>query len=114
MNFQRKHIVKRKYTKTPLTTNKKAKEKKDKKLIIKTISQIVIGFSVIFLLLTLFIYKKYLENLPPVTELEHLDIFEASTIYDREGEELYKIYKEKRTYIPYEEINENMIHAIVA
>lgn len=114
MNFQKKHIVKKKYTKKPLTTNKKKNGKKDIKIIFKTLSYIIIGLAFVFFLMTLFIYKKYLENLPPVSELEHLDIFEASTIYDKEGKELYKIYKEKRTYIPYDEISETMIHAIVA
>ena len=39
---------------------------------------------------------------------------EATTIYDRDWNELYKIYSEKRTYVSYENINKNMINAIVA
>ncbi|MBT3729642.1 hypothetical protein HOF65_03030 [bacterium] len=47
-------------------------------------------------------------------ELQDLQIAESSIIYDREGNELYKIFKEKRTYVPFEDISENMINAIIA
>jgi membrane carboxypeptidase/penicillin-binding protein len=44
-------------------------------------------------------YNKYIKDLPSVSQLENLEIAEASTIYDRNGKELYKIFKEKRTYV---------------
>jgi membrane carboxypeptidase/penicillin-binding protein len=46
--------------------------------------------------------------------MEKLEFAEASTIYDKNGIELYKIFKEKRTYVTFEEINKNMINALVA
>jgi penicillin-binding protein 1A len=46
--------------------------------------------------------------------LESLEIAEASVIYDREGNELYKIFEENRAYRNYEDINKNIINALVA
>jgi membrane peptidoglycan carboxypeptidase len=43
-----------------------------------------------------------------------MSIAESSTIYDKDGKELYKIFKEKRTYVNYEDISKNMINAIIA
>jgi penicillin-binding protein 1A len=62
----------------------------------------------------IYIYFTFLYNLPSVSQLDDLDISETSVIYDRNWKELYKIFKEKRTYIDYESISENMINAIVA
>jgi penicillin-binding protein 1A len=66
------------------------------------------------LLVSIIVYVKYIKPLPSIKELENIDIAQSSTIFDREGNELYKIYKEKRTYVPYDQISKNMIHAIVA
>jgi len=71
-------------------------------------------FFILWIVLWIFIYFKYLSNLPSVKELENLDIAKSSTIYDRNWNELYKIFKEKRTYVPYSSINKNMLNAIVA
>lgn len=61
------------------------------------------------------LYIKYIEPLPPVDQLETMAIPEASIIYDSEGNELYTFYgEEKRTYMAYENISQNMINAIVA
>lgn len=68
----------------------------------------------ITILMCIILYFKYIKDLPSIKELENLEIAESTTIYDREWWELYKIYKEKRTYIPYEEINKNMVNALVA
>ena len=67
----------------------------------------VIGFAVL--------YVKYIKPLPPVDQLETMAIPEASIIYDSEGNELYTFYwEEKRSYVNYEDISQNMINAIVA
>ena len=67
----------------------------------------IIGFCIL--------YVKYIKPLPPVDQLETLAIPEASIIYDSEWNELYTFYwEEKRTYVPYDKISQNMINAIVA
>lgn len=67
----------------------------------------IIGFCVL--------YIKYIKPLPPVDQLETMAIPEASIIYDSEWNELYTFYgEEKRTYVSYERISQNMINAIVA
>jgi len=74
----------------------------------------IILFLFISLILGFILYDKYLANLPSIREFENFEVAETSVIYDRNGVELYKIYKEKRTYIPYEDISTNMINALVA
>lgn len=111
MNIDKPHI-KRRYTKTPITV--KLVEKRNKKIVFSTFMYSVWFLAIIWLLFIAVIYQKYIVWLPDVKSLENLDIAQASTIYDKDGEELYKVYKEKRTYIPYEEISQNMINAIVA
>lgn len=72
-------------------------------------------FLVIILITSLFVYNKYIKNLPDITEIENQKIPEASTIYDRNGKEIYSIYYwEKRTYIKYEEMSKNMVNAITS
>lgn len=111
--FQRKNIkksrIRSKYTKTSSKTVKKPWKK-----IFKVCLYLFIFFVVSWFILSLVLYKKYLSDLPSVQEMEKLEFAEASTIYDKNWIELYKIFKEKRTYVNYEEINKNMINALVA
>lgn len=112
MNFNNKTHIKRRYTRTPITiTNTK---KTEKKIVFRSFGYGVWFLAIAFLIFIFAIYQKYIAGLPDVKTLENLDIAQASTIYDKDWQELYKVYKEKRTYIPYEEISENMVHAIVA
>lgn len=61
------------------------------------------------------IYFVYIRPLPNINKLEEIDIGSSSVIYDREWNELYTLSgDEKRTYFPYENISQNMIHAIIA
>lgn len=63
----------------------------------------------------LYIYNNYIKNLPKITKLEEIVIPEASIIYDRDGNELYTLYSwEKRTYVEYDDISENMRNAIIS
>ncbi|MFK7779617.1 MAG: transglycosylase domain-containing protein [Candidatus Gracilibacteria bacterium] len=68
-------------------------------------------YAILFLFL---FYLNVLVPLPDVKDYKTIPMPESSIIYDRDGLELYKIYSEKRTYVDYEEININMINAIVA
>jgi len=119
MSFQKRRIKSSK--KTPLYKKKAYKKKKNfeknkKKKVF--IWKIILWFFVFFLILLILgffiLYKKYIEPLPGIEELEQQEIAEASIIYDRDGNELYKIFEEKRTYKNFDQINENMINALVA
>lgn len=98
------------------TRHAKKNPKKDKKikLILLFVKYSILFFILAGIFLSILLYSKYIKDLPDVTKLENLEIAESSTIYDRNWEELYKIFKEKRTYIEYEEINPNMVNALVA
>ncbi len=70
---------------------------------------------IIILVAFLFVYNKYIKNLPDIKEIENQKIPEASTIYDRNWKEIYNIYYwEKRTYVSYDEIGKNMVNAIIS
>ncbi len=74
----------------------------------------IIWLSLLLLLSTIIIYIKYILPLPDVKDLEKLNLAKSSIIYDRDWNELYKIYKENRTYVNYENISKNMVNALVA
>ena len=119
MNFQKKNIKHHKNSRkssleTRYAQRKYSRKKKGSSWIVKFIAYTLWFFLVCSIILSIVLYQKYLVWLPSVKELENLEIAEWSTIYDREGGELYNIYKEKRTYIQYEDINSNMINALVA
>jgi len=81
------------------------------KIILIFLCLIILGF------ISLFLFLNYLNSLwpfPDVKDYKTIPLPESSIIYDRTWWELYKIYLEKRTYVPYEEININMINAIIA
>lgn len=109
MNFEKKHIT-IKYTRKPLPE----KNKKNVQFILKPLWYSIFLLALVSIVFWIVIYSKYIANLPSVTELENLDISESSTIYDKDWNELYKVYKEKRTYIPYDKISKNVINAIVS
>lgn len=102
------------YTKKINNKTKNILNKKWKNIYLKLLVWLIWIFSIIFILWWAILYKTVISGLPKVSELENLEIAESSIIYDREWKELYKIFKEKRTYVPFENINKNMINAIVA
>ncbi|MCP4524131.1 MAG: transglycosylase domain-containing protein, partial [Candidatus Gracilibacteria bacterium] len=106
----KKRKLSSKYTKK---SQKKIKNGKGSK-VLKVILYLFIFFVISGLVSSLILYKKYLVDLPSVEEMEKLEFAEASTIYDKNGIELYKIFTEKRTYVNYQQINKNMINALVA
>ncbi len=111
-NTRRK--LKTTYTKKVSNKTKKILQKKWKNIFLKVTIYSIIFFIVSGIILTAILYQKYIVWLPPVNELKNLNIAESSIIYDRNWEELYKIFKEKRTYVDFEDINKNMINALVA
>ena len=108
--------IKKKQLKARYTKNKRSCKKKENlyKIIFQFLMCIIVFLTLFSLILWTILYKKYILDLPSIKELENLEIAESSTIYDRNWNELYKIFKEKRTYVPYEQINKKMINAIVA
>src|SRR5690606_14941007 len=61
------------------------------------------------------IYYQWGRDMPDVRNLKEKNFAETSTIYDREGNVLYKIYgEENRQYVPLDQINENVIEATIA
>ncbi len=73
-----------------------------------------LGLFLLFFLCFVVIYVKYILPLPAVSELWKLNFANSSIIYDRNWNELYKIYKENRTYVDYESISKNIVNALVA
>jgi len=118
MSFQKRRVQKDSkkslYKKRAYTKKKNVNKKKDKKFIWKIIVWFFLFFLVLFILWSLILYKKYIEPLPDISELENQEIAEASIIYDRDGNELYQVFEEKRTYKNYWDINKNMVNALVA
>lgn len=103
------------------TTGSRYKKKYSKKknvgasYFVKFILYIAFFATIFAIIWFVVLYAKYIKPLPPVDQLETMDIPEASIIYDSEWNELYTFYgEEKRSYVNYEHISQNMINAIVA
>ncbi len=108
-------MVKKKYTKKMFITKKIPKKSWLKaKTILKFLWFLFISFFVILGIWGIIFYNKYIKVLPPIENLKNINIAESSTIYDKNWNELYKIFKEKRTYVNYDNISKNMINAIIA
>jgi len=117
MSFKKK-ALKKVYTKSPIkrkyTKRKYTKKTKSSGGFLKFLLYLIIFLFIVSWISIVVLYQKYIVWLPSVNQLENLNIAESSTIYDRNWNELYKIFKEKRTYVTFDEINKNMVHAIVA
>ena len=60
-------------------------------------------------------YGKYIAGLPDIRGIEDARLQESSVFYDRNGQELYRSFaSEKRQYVAYGDISENMVRAIVS
>ena len=55
-----------------------------------------------------------IKDLPDIADIENADFSQTTVITDRNGVDLYKLYEENRDYIPYTDISENFVNAIVA
>ncbi len=111
-----KKIVKKSVWNQKRTFKQKKYSNKNKKWfsIFKLILFLFVSFLLILIVWGIIFYNKYIVPLPPVENLQNMKIDQSSVIYDRNWKELYKIFKEKRTYVSYDQINKNMIHAIVS
>lgn len=74
---------------------------------------LLIFFVGTFVLIIIAIY--YLHDIPAISKIESDILPESTIIYDRNGGELYNLYsKEKRTYVPYDQISAHMRDAIIS
>lgn len=90
----------------------KINENEDKKIIIFHIFWIL---SLVFIVFIAAIYLVYLKDLPSINKLREDVLPENTIIYDKNWQEIYKLYKdEKRTYVEYGKIAQNMKNAIVS
>jgi len=82
---------------------------------IRNIVLLLVAFFILSGIVSSFVlYQKYIKPLPGTQELRDLEISETSIIYDKDGNELYNVFIEKRTYVDYWEINNNIINALIA
>lgn len=120
MSFQKRRVgsnkkqtaKRRPYKKTSYTKRKRGKKKSS--LWFKLLAQFIVGLLLFWVLGLFVLYQKVIAPLPSIKELENIEIAESSVIYDRDWNELYKIFEEKRTYVNYDQINKNIINALVA
>ena len=92
---------------------KRPETKKSTKSVVKMIIYIILFFIITWFILLVTFYHKYLWWLS-VEELKNYEIPQSSIIYDKNWKELYQFYKEKRTYVDYEEISKNIVNWLVA
>ncbi len=135
MSFEKKKIVKstsssrkKPIARKPTRVRKKSPQKrrwsvgarKKKKSVIFTqrIRNIVLFLVMFFVLWWIIgwfaLYQKYLADLPWTQELKDLEIAETSIIYDKDGGELYNVFVEKRTYVDFSKISDNIVNALIA
>jgi penicillin-binding protein 1A len=55
-----------------------------------------------------------MNGLPDISKIKDMVFSQATIIADRNGKELYKLFRENRQYIDLSGVNKNMINAIVA
>ncbi len=103
-----------KTTYTKRSNNRSILKNKWKNIFLKFLIYSILLFVISSIIIWIVLYNKYIVWLPSIKELENLEIAETSIIYDRDWNELYKIYKEKRTYVPFENINKNMVNALIS
>ena len=95
--------------------NKRKKIKAKKPWILLKIVLFLVIFATLWVIVSwVVLYYKLIKPLPPVTKLREMPIPQTSEIYDRKWNLLYSVFKEKRTYVPFDKISKNMINAIVA
>lgn len=92
---------------------KKPENKKSTKNIIRLIIYIILFFVITSFVLMIVLYNKYLRN-ESIDELKNYKIAETSILYDKNWKELYRFFKEDRTYVEFEKISKNMVNAIVS
>ncbi|MDD3262396.1 MAG: penicillin-binding protein [Candidatus Absconditabacteria bacterium] len=68
----------------------------------------------LFVIFIFWFTKNVVLGLPDISQINNMIFSESTTIQDRNGKDLYKLYEENREYVPFSGISQNMINAIVA
>lgn len=68
----------------------------------------------LFVIFIFWFTKNVVLGLPDISQINNMIFSESTTIQDRNGKDLYKLYEENREYVPFSWISQNMINAIVA
>lgn len=83
-----------------------------------TIKWLLIVICILFVLMAgavLTVFLVYGRDLPDVRELKAANFAETTTIYDRDGNVLYRIFgEENRTYVPLKDVNQLVIDATIS
>lgn len=99
-------------------SKRKSKSRKKKSSKIKFILVIAISILIPTLIWIwawwFWFYENILQKLPDIEKIDNLNLSQTSTIYDRNWEVLYSLFKENRTYVDFEYISDNMINAIIS
>lgn len=116
MNFKTTKVKTVRNTRNNLKKKRKYVKRKKKSNFLKNfIIYSFLGLIFVGLIWLWVIYEQYIRPLPSIDTLSEYTQPEASIIYDKNWEELYTLYtSEKRTYVPYSEISQDIIHWIVA
>lgn len=62
----------------------------------------------------LWLYTSVIKTLPDIESIEDFSFKQATTITDRNGKELYKLFDENREYVAYEDISPLFIDALIS
>ena len=79
----------------------------------------IIRLPIVFLFIpilagSVFFYVYIIRELPDLKKVESLSLSQTTTITDRNGEVLYRVFEENREYVPLDKIAVNMQNAIIA
>jgi membrane peptidoglycan carboxypeptidase len=58
--------------------------------------------------------KNILDKLPPVSNIENVIFSQTTTITDKNGVVLYKVFAENRKYVSLDKISSNIQNALIA
>jgi penicillin-binding protein 1A len=87
--------------------------KKNKKIIFFAVMSVFVIISIIFSVIILTV-KKYVKELPTVESLQDYKPNLATEIYDINNKLIDEFFVEKRTYVNYKDIPQDLINAIIA
>jgi penicillin-binding protein 1A len=72
------------------------------------------GMAIPLVIGAVWFWAAILRDLPDISEIENYNFKQATTITDRHGKVLYTLFEENRQYIPFEDMSDHFVQAIVA
>ncbi len=114
-NASKTKLVRRKIVKKRVSNTSESKRSFLWALIKNVLLFSLFFFFIIIIWTILYVYFNYYKNLQDITDIEKVQLSESSVVLDRNWKELFTIFdKEKRTYVYYEKISQDMKNAIIA